>query len=139
MDQFVFRAGFIEPLGNSDSVDAVEIVYQFSVDGASFSFETSSNSTTTKKKMDGTGGTVNQPVSAGVWYTLEECVAGDGSSATAKINGVLSATITTNIPTGSARTTDLGVQCFNDSGSIPAAQICYIDYFEATLPFGVAR
>lgn len=137
--EYVFRAGFVEPSSNADSADAIEFVYDRPTTGDKWSLRTCNNSTCTTTIMDGTGGTTNQPITALAWYTLEACVNPAGTSATGSVNGVVSATNTTNIPTGSTRLTSTGAQCFNNNGSVPVNQICYVDYSRNNFPFGVAR
>lgn len=148
--EYNFRGGFAEPVSNADSVDAVELIYDraraVALVGGGGNFwmvETSSNSTRTEIVLDGStqGGvtTVSQPITAGTWYTVKGCVNAAGTSATFFVNGTLSATLTTNIPTGTTRSTSLGLQCFNNNGGTPANQLCFVDYFKASLPFGTAR
>lgn len=148
--EYLFRGGFLEPTSNADSVDAVEMNYDraraVALVGGGGNFwivETSSNSNRTEVVLDGStqGGvaTVAQTVTAGTWYTIKQCVNADGTSATFYVNGTLSATVTSNIPTGSTRTTNLGLQCFNNTGGTPANEPCNVDYFRATLPFGAPR
>lgn len=138
--EYLFRGGFAEPASNADSVDAVQAIYDRAASGNNkWRFETSSNSTRTTITLDGTGGTVDQPISAGTWYTIEICVDATAANATIKVNDVLSGTITTNIPTGTTRATSVGFQCFNNNGTAPSNQLCFIDYVDGSLPFGVAR
>lgn len=139
--EYLFRAGFSEPTLNdgTNSVDAVQVVYDRPNTGDKFALQTCSNNSCTLKVCDGTGGTTNAPVSAATWTTAELCVNGAGTSATLKINGTLCATQTATIPTGTSRTTSVGLQCHNRTGSVPASQICYVDYAWWSLPFGTAR
>lgn len=139
--EYLFRAGFAEPSANdgTNSVDAVQVVYDRPNTGDKYALQTCANSVCTLTVCDGSGGTTNAPVTATTWATAELCVNGAASSATLKINNVLCATNASNIPTGTARATSVGVQCHNRTGSVPANQACYIDYAWWSLPFGTAR
>ncbi|MBA2718944.1 MAG: hypothetical protein H0U52_06855 [Chloroflexi bacterium] len=137
--EYLFKFGFSEPSSNAESVDAIEAVYDRPVTGDKWALKTCSNSVCTTTICDGTGGTVNKPILALTWYTAEITLNAAGTSATLAINGQVCATNTTNIPTGSTRATSIGAQCFNNTGTVPANQICYVDYTAAMLPFGVAR
>lgn len=138
-EEYNLRIGFgtIVTAG-ANPADGVFAVYDRAVTGDVWVFRTCASRSCTSQTLDGTGGTVSQPVVGGVWYLLEECVAANGASATIRVNGVLSGTITTTIPLESnSRRTGIGATVAKTAGT--TGRIVDIDFIGYTLPFGVAR
>lgn len=137
--EYLVRIGFMDSATSALSVDAIQAVYDRPNTGDFWALQTCSNSACTLKPCDGSGGTTAAPIVAANWYTLEKCVASDGTSATLSVNGTVCATNTTNIPTGISRTTGYGAQAVNNTGAVPADENFFVDYMQVSLPFGVAR
>jgi hypothetical protein len=103
-DEYSLRAG----LGDSttgEPTDGVYFCYDHLTDGDFWSIKTASNTSVTKKVMDGTSGNPTQAVLANTWYRLTATVNAAASSVSYWINGTLMGTITTNIPSGAGRQT----------------------------------
>jgi len=130
--KYITRFGFAEPTSTAESVDAVESQYIGSGSQNFWVFATRSNSVETET-------VTTCPVAATTWYKHRICVNAAGTSATQTINDVLCATHTTNIPTGVARATGLGIQHQNAAGAAQAAVFVQFDYVEVTYPFSPTR
>ena len=138
VSEYIIRIGFMDSGNGANSTDAVQAVYDRVTNGNFWALETRVIGVSTMTKCDGTGGTTSAPVAANTWVTLEECVSSDGTAATLSVNGTICATNTTNIPT-STNVTGIGAVNVNNSGTTPADVNFFIDYYMATIPFGVAR
>jgi hypothetical protein len=95
-ETFLFRGGGLSDSANGDGVDAVFFRYTHTENGGNWTCVSRSNSTETA-----TDSTV--PVVANQYYWLEISVNAAGNSVDFVIDGVLCATIATNIPNGTAR------------------------------------
>lgn len=135
--QYVDRVGYAEPTTNADSVDAVEAAYDWANNGNVHKWQltTRSNSVGTNTICTGSTG----DIAADQWFRMKICVDAAAANATLTINGNLCATNTTNIPTGIARATAIGAQHFNATGSVPIAQLSFVDFVKEVAPFPVPR
>lgn len=138
-DEYIFKAGFgVWAALGADPTDGVFAVYDRAANGDFWVFRTCASSSCTSLKLDGTAGTVSQPITGGLWNKIKNCVSADGTSATMTVNDVLSGTITTTIPLESgARRVGIGATMAKTVGT--AGRIADIDYQSLDLPFGAAR
>jgi hypothetical protein len=137
-EEYTTRSGFGVFTAFTAPADGVYFHYDRAANGDIFVFRSCANSTCTTLPLDGTASTVNSPIAADTWYTVQICVAAAGTSATMTVNGTLRGTITTNIPLESAsRRVAVGGNHVKSVGT--SGRIADFDYYKVSLPFGVAR
>jgi hypothetical protein len=127
---YSFRSGFIDSI-TGESVDCASFRYSHSVNAGKFQAVTRSNNVETA--VD-TGITV----AINTFYVLEVIVNELGTSVQFKINNVVVATITTNIPSGAGRDTGYGLMVLRSVGTAAFNSID-IDYLETELNFTTQR
>lgn len=116
---FSVRAGFIDSI-SAESQDGAFFRYTDTVNGGRFQAVTRQNNTETAADT-GVAVAINTD------YKLEVIVNADGTSAEFRINGVVVATITTNIPVGTSRDTGAGVMVLRTVGTATIVPVL-LDY-----------
>lgn len=117
---WTFRAGFSDNL-LGEATDGAFFRYTDSVNGGRFQAVTRNNNVETAADT-------GVAVAANTTYRLLVDVNAAGTSVDFYIDGVLVATITTNIPTASGRETGFVIQCLRSAGTtgISAAAFDYV-------------
>lgn len=120
-ETYAFRLGWTD----NTTADAVDGVYlRGSTASANFRYVTRTNSVET----DTDSGLV---MAAGVWYKLRIVIAANGGTATFTIDGANSQAVTTNIPTGVGRETQLNLHIVKSAGTTSRyleLGYCYLGY-----------
>lgn len=130
---FAHRAGFMDAaVGGNDPTDGVFFRYTHSVNGGRFQAVARSNGTETAAD---TGVTV----AINTTYALEVSINAAGTSAEFRIDGVLVATIATNLPVGASRI--MGAGCFvrRSVGATNVGAVITWDYFLVTVTPNYSR
>jgi hypothetical protein len=84
---------------NALPTDIVAAEYAFATNGNVWTLLTCKASVCNRLKCDGTGGTINKPVTANTWTVLTVSVSADGSTASLTVDGgVVCGSTTTDIP-----------------------------------------
>lgn len=114
-DTYRFQAGLFDGYGTASVTDGAFVLYSHGVNSGKFQFVTSSNST---QSTGDTGVTV----AAATWYRIKVVVNAAGTSATATVmdgsgTSLGTATLTSNIPTGSGRQCGSGAQMVRSAGT----------------------
>jgi hypothetical protein len=135
-EEFVGHYGFGDS-ASAEPTDGAYIRYDRTSGGDFYQCVTSNNSTRTVLTMDGSGGTVAAPVTAGTWRRLDVVVNAAATSVGCYVDGVLSGTVATNIPT--ARTTGVIFQTRKTVQTAAVALSWKYDYVEAYQDFTTAR
>lgn len=135
-DRYSLHAGLFDNTTAVTHTDAVQFVYDEggTVTGCSASANwqmyTASNSTRTCTAT-------STAVSAGSWTRLTLVVNAAGTSAEWFVNGTSVGTVSTNIPTGSARVTGMGSMLLKSAGT--TARTVDFDYFLTVIDLTTAR
>jgi len=136
------RIGFMNSTDGTESTNAVEAVYDSAVNGDFWALNNcraGGGGGCNMIACDGAGGTTAEPVTAGLWVTLEACVNPAGTSTLLRVNGTQCTTNTLKIPSGVGEYTAFGAQHLNATGAVPADTNFFIDYIRVSVPFGAAR
>lgn len=126
-EDYVFRCGY-GTATNADHADGIYFEYDRS-QSTDWRIKTASNSSRTVGTI-----TTAVAVAAGSWITLYWSVNEAGTNVDFYVNGTLTGSITTNIPTTTGRGSGPNYQMTNTLGSL-ATKIVYIDYFWFTKLF----
>jgi hypothetical protein len=118
-ERYTFSAGFGDNIAAGDHLDGVYFEYAEGTSGNFWRLKTSNNGARTTT-------VTTSPIAADTWYKLKIEVAPSGARADFFINNVNIGNITTNIPTGTGRTTGHLLKIEKSAGS--TARLAYTDY-----------
>jgi hypothetical protein len=118
-ERYTFHAGFGDNIAAGDMLDGVYFEYAEGISGNFWRLKTANNGTRTTT-------VTTSPIAADTWYKLKIEVAPGGTRADFFIDNVNIGNITTNIPTGTGRTTGHLLKIEKSAGS--TARLAYTDY-----------
>ena len=129
-ERFVVRTGFMDGNATTDGTDGCFFKYSDNINGGNWQGVCINNTILTTCD---TGTTL----AASAWYRLEVVVNSAGSSADFRINGTSKCTISSGIPTGSARATSIETVMNKTVGT--TNRDLYLDYTEDEAQFTTPR
>jgi len=124
-DTYITRDGFLDTRPDVDSTDCVGIRYTHSVNSGKYEFVCRSNSTETTVDSGLTPSTTS-------FQTFRIRIDSTAANAYLYTNGVLAATITTNIPKGPSRLVSPGMFGITRTAGTSNARTMKLDYYDLT-------